>query len=192
MSEWADPGSEQWKNHPWSRVFKERTTFASSFCVGGKVLDACCGSGWSTEKISEVAKSVIGIDVSSKAIQLATEKYSAENITYMVMNALAMNFENEIFDTVVSLEAIEHFDKTQVEQYLKEISKVLKKGGILVGSTPRAKTVLHKVWYIRQNKYHKVIYNKKTLTRLLGRYFSEVNVIEKHSDNYLLFHCKKL
>ena len=162
-----------------------------SFCTNKYVLDSCCGCGWSTRKIADVAKMVIGIDISGEAIKVAEDKYSADNTTYLQMDSICMDFKNNTFDTIVSLEAIEHFSKKDVHTYLAENKRVLKSGGMFVGSTPRAKTFIHEILYRRRNIYHKKIYNKKSLACLLGKYFTNIKIIEKKQNNYLLFYCEK-
>ncbi len=191
MYEWTDPEDERWRNSSWYKVFIERTEFVLPFCENRYVLDSCCGCGWTTFRIAKVANKVIGIDICEEAIKIAEGKYSAQNITYLKMNALSMEFKEDTFDTVVSLESIEHFDKYSVDRYLSEIKRVLRRGGIFVGSTPRARTFIHEYLYLKRNKYHKKLYNKNSLKVLLSRYFKNVQVIEKSKNNYMLFYCER-
>lgn len=45
-------------------------------------------------------------------------------------------FEDNSFDAVVFFEVIEHVPEEEVETLIKEIGKVLKPGGVVLGSTP--------------------------------------------------------
>ena len=56
------------------------------------------------------------------------------------MDALSLSYQDESFDTVVSMEAIEHFSKSDGEKFINEVYRVLKKGGTFVGSTPQVET----------------------------------------------------
>jgi ubiquinone/menaquinone biosynthesis C-methylase UbiE len=49
------------------------------------VLDLGCGTGSLTEKLGAKAKHVLGIDISSKAIEIARNKVSASNIEFKIM-----------------------------------------------------------------------------------------------------------
>jgi 2-polyprenyl-3-methyl-5-hydroxy-6-metoxy-1,4-benzoquinol methylase len=45
-------------------------------------------------------------------------------------------FESESFDKVTCFEVLEHITRFQAKKTLSEIHRVLKKGGMLIGSTP--------------------------------------------------------
>jgi len=190
--EWADPDEKKWEGHPWKGVFAARTDFARAFCKGAVVLDAGCGVGWSTRHISEVAMRVIAVDFSEEALDRARKNHWRENIIYKNMNVLNLNVESESVDAVVALEMIEHFDLKEVVKFLSEISRVLKRGGLIVGSTPVYHSKLHSRKLISPGLEggHRVIYTKRGLEKLLSREFKDIVSIDMQ-EGYLLFYGRK-
>lgn len=106
------------------------------------VLDIGTGNGIvAMEAASHVAEGqVVGIDLSEQMIQRATGRASDRglaHVQFQVMDAEALTFDAEAFDTVMSLFALLHFPNP--DQALREMYRVLKPGGTLVlavGSSP--------------------------------------------------------
>lgn len=96
------------------------------------VLDAACGSGYGSYIISRNARMVIGIDISKEAVDFCKQNYTNSNLKYMQMSVAKMDFEDNIFDVVVSFETIEHLPYTLQCDFLKEITRVIKKDGLLI------------------------------------------------------------
>ena len=115
------------------------------------------------------------------------EKYANEQ-GYNVIICVS----DESFDTVVSMEAIEHFNKQDGEKYLSEIVRVLKKGGVFVGSTPQVETKNPlKILALKKiDPYHLQLYSIKMLRLVLLNYFSNVE-IESQPEEWMLFKCIK-
>jgi len=60
-------------------VYKEHLSlynFARKFVLDKEVLDIGCGTGYGTFFLSNIAKSVIGVDISIDAINRAKENFS--------------------------------------------------------------------------------------------------------------------
>jgi malonyl-CoA O-methyltransferase len=102
-----------------------------------KLLDVGCGSGVSTQWDCNC----YGCDPSKKLIAIAKEKRKGPS--YVVAPAEKLPFENEMFEYVISLTAIQNF--SDIQQGLQEMKRVLKKEGLLVISTlkdgPRAQEI---------------------------------------------------
>lgn len=117
----ADIEDPYWTESPWFSVILERTYFVRSFCSGSDVLDAPCGVGWISAKIAERARSVLGIDYSKDAIELAKERYFRDNLDFRIMNCLDLqSLEVSSFDVACSIEALEHFNYGDGIRYIDE------------------------------------------------------------------------
>lgn len=99
-------------------------------CKGKQVLDYCCGNGDDGIFIARNgASDVVGIDISEISIKNCKEKVDSlglKNITYRIMDAEALDFENETFDIVTEYGALHHLD---LNKAYSEISRVLKFNG---------------------------------------------------------------
>lgn len=110
--------------------------FAHQFSVGKKTLDAACGFGYGSYLLCTNAEQVFGIDLDESRIKYAGEKYGSDNIQYFEKDVTDTKFESNSFDTVVSIETFEHIRPDQAIQFLEEMKRVLKPGGVFILSTP--------------------------------------------------------
>lgn len=114
------------------------------------VLDVACGEGYGSSMMADVAKSVIGVDVSQEAVDNAKSSYKKTNLTYQQGSASDLGFSDESFDVVVSFETIEHL--MEQEEMISEISRVLRPNGRVIISSPN-RPVFHEE-YGADNEYH--------------------------------------
>lgn len=103
-----------------------------------RVLDICCGYGFTSVLLAKRGADVTSIDISPKMIEL-TEKNAAFNnvqnsIDAKKMSVQAMTFDDNSFDFVVGFGAVHHLN---IELAGREISRVLKKGGRAIFIEPR-------------------------------------------------------
>jgi SAM-dependent methyltransferase len=111
-----------------------RYLLARSLVKDLEVLDISCGEGYGSALLAEVAKKVTGSDIDANIISKAEKKYKSTNLSYEVNDCRRMSFDDATFDCVVSFETIEHIEEQK--DFLKEVKRVLKPGGILIISTP--------------------------------------------------------
>jgi 2-polyprenyl-3-methyl-5-hydroxy-6-metoxy-1,4-benzoquinol methylase len=102
----------------------------------GIALDYGCGEGRYIELLKYFfpETSIYGSDISDKALQLAQTKYPYGK--YIPMSDEAVNFADNSFDLVISIEVLEHV--RDVAKSIQEISRLLKPQGIAIISTPCA------------------------------------------------------
>jgi len=100
---------------------------------GKFVLDAGCGTGYFGGKLREKGFTVVGMDISFKAIKRASELYPK---VHFIINSLddIFPFKDEEFDIIFSNETIEHVYGTY--KMFSEMNRVLKRGGHLILTTP--------------------------------------------------------
>jgi SAM-dependent methyltransferase len=102
--------------------------------AGSTVLEVGSGEGYGTSLLSQHVMRITGLDVDQGVIDHATEKYGSGNCSFSVYDGNRIPFEAGTFDAVVSFQVIEHVREDR--NYILEIHRVLKKGGILVLTTP--------------------------------------------------------
>jgi SAM-dependent methyltransferase len=102
----------------------------------GHVLDLGCGTGRSTEFLSNFCSDVVGVDISNDAIEKAKENL-IKNRFYI--NDINTKLYNESpYDAIFSILMIFHFSsKQEIKIELEKINRSLKENGyfILIGGT---------------------------------------------------------
>jgi GT2 family glycosyltransferase/2-polyprenyl-3-methyl-5-hydroxy-6-metoxy-1,4-benzoquinol methylase len=141
------------------------------------VLDVACGEGYGSNILAETARRVIGIDISDEAINQASKKYIRENLSFKVMNAEELSFDDNYFDAVVSFETIEHLEKPY--KFLKEVKRVLKPSGLFIVSTPN-RDLASLGSPIPLNKFHKEEWTFEQFIKLIRYYFPESEFIGQY------------
>lgn len=95
------------------------------------ILDAGCGNGRLARQLAQVAKKVLGLDVSPRLIELAESVGGAENLTYRVGDLTQhLDIEDGQFDLVVSSMVLQYLPN--LECLAEESYRVLNSSGELV------------------------------------------------------------
>ncbi len=131
-------------NNKWDIIYRLDDKFVSSFSPLikiepilkekeiRKILDIGCGIGLHSIYLAEKGFDVVGIDISEEAIKQAKQLSKEKKVKtiFKVGNMYKLPFGKEKFDAVISLRVINHGTREQIRSAIKEIYRVLKKGGI--------------------------------------------------------------
>ena len=165
----------------------------SNFGIQDKcILDFGCGDGiHSIEFANQMAKSVVGIDVSEDMIKFAQKKLSdlgLENVKFQVADGNTLPFQENTFDLVFANYVLVAFDKLEIP--LKEISRVLKPSGSLLATVNSAtiadEKIANKPIPIRLGKTHVVVedylHSELKIRKTLEKVGLDINVYEKKQN----------
>ena len=129
--------------------------------VSGDVLEIGTGMGYGIDVIAPSATSYTTIDKSC-----AYDASLPDNTRFQQMEVPPIGFADESFDYVISFQVIEHIKRDK--NFVKEVSRVLRKGGKFIVSTPNAPMSLTRnPWHIRE-------YTEQQLRDLLAADFSSI------------------
>lgn len=132
--------------------------------VQGDVLEIGTGMGYGVEVVAPSAKRYVTIDKSC-----AYNTQLPANAEFRQMTVPPLDFADESFDFVISFQVIEHIKRDK--EFVAEVSRVLRKGGTFIVSTPNAPMSLTRnPWHIRE-------YTAQELYSLLKECFSEVECL---------------
>ena len=135
--------------------------------IKGSLLELGCGEGRGVELLAPLADSYTGVDKIQKVVDKLSSRYPGHDFRSGVFPPLP--FDDESFDTVVTFQVIEHVKDD--EDFLKEIARVLKKGGKALISTPNIKMTLSRnPWHVRE-------YTGNQLSTLCQKYFNVVKMM---------------
>ncbi len=126
------------------RLHLERYEFAARAARSGRLLDLACGAGYGTRLLADRRadlRELVGVDVDAAAVDYAHRRYRGDLARLRYENADALRFEDAGgFDTIVSLETIEHLP-TPPAAFLARLRGLLRPGGVLVVSAPTTPSV---------------------------------------------------
>ncbi|XP_073492012.1 demethylmenaquinone methyltransferase-like isoform X1 [Aquarana catesbeiana] len=94
----------------------------------GFAVDVGCGTGQNTRTLSPYFKKVLGIDISEAQIEEAKKATGSPNVTYSVCPAEEVPVGDASVDLLTASIAAHWFN---IEQFLKEVDRILKPGGCL-------------------------------------------------------------
>lgn len=95
-----------------------------------ELLEVGCGTGWFTEKLAEFGQCT-AIDLSASAIRIAKQRNL--EATFISGDFLQFNLPPNLFDLVVSMEAIAYF--TDQAAFVEKVASLLKPRGHLIVTT---------------------------------------------------------
>lgn len=162
---------------------KVRTYWILNYCKGKSVLDVgCVGEKYPPTSpkslhrmISKVSTFCIGIDTNREGIELM------KKLGYNVIIADAENFKLPYkFDRIVASEVIEHLSNPGL--FLDCVKEHLKPSGLLILTTPNARSLRHFLLNWSDSFDHKLLFNLQTLVQLL--LFKGFKIVEVQ---YLLY-----
>ena len=101
---------------------------------GLNILDIGCGGGLLSEPMARLGANVIGIDASSKNIQIAKHHLKKSKLNIKYYNASPENFKYKSkFDVVLNMEIVEHVQDVNI--FINQTAKFLNKSGIMFIAT---------------------------------------------------------
>lgn len=134
-------------NNPWNKIFKQngRVFTEPHEDMPGilrlledrqveTILDLGCGSGRHTVCLAQRGFSVYGLDNSPKGIELTRQWLTEEGLwANLELQSMTekLRYEDAFFDAVVSVQVIHHATIATIRGIVKEIFRILKKGGVI-------------------------------------------------------------
>ena len=141
--------------------------------VSGDVLEIGTGMGYGIDVIAPSATSYTTIDKSC-----AYDASLPDNTRFQQMEVPPIGFADESFDYVISFQVIEHIKRDK--EFVKEVSRVLRKGGKFIVSTPNAPMSLTRnPWHIRE-------YTEQQLRDLLASDFSSIEAYSVNGNEKIM------
>lgn len=121
-----------------------------------KVIDFGCGTGSFTSRFLNNGFELYGMDISSNCIRYARKKYP--DISFEIGDIEHTGYPDESFDAVLLTGVLHHF--SDFSGVIKEIHRILRKGGIVLGYDPNGANPF--MWMYRSNS--SPFYSSKGIT----------------------------
>ncbi len=149
--------------------------------ISGDVLEIGTGSGYGVDIIAPHCDTFITIDKHRSPV---VDHIKQENVTFLEMKVPPLQqIEDESVDYVVSFQVIEHIPKDQA--LVKEIHRILRKGGEFIVSTPNRKMSLTRnPWHVRE-------YTIEEFKKLLSEDFPHVEALGVSGNEKIMQYYEK-
>lgn len=109
--------------------------FIKYFSKKSVILEVGCGVGRLSYNLLPYVKKIVGIDISRRLLEIAKQKKrNIENIDFIYLKKEGkFPLKNEQFDGILTFTVLQHIvNDNKFKRTLSEISRVIKKGGILI------------------------------------------------------------
>lgn len=145
---------------------------------GKKVLDVACGTGvLIPDYLKRKVLSVMGIDISSEMIRIASEKYAESNVQFLCGDIMTEEID-EKFDCVMVYNAFPHFSNP--DALIKKLVAHLDTGGLLSIAHGMRKKYIDRIHENGAKDVSIPLMEAEDLARIMGKYL-EIQV--KISDD---------
>ena len=148
-----------------------------------KVLELGCNDGLGTMFFEQSGRcdKVVGVDFDTDSIQWARKKLTSKITSFYEADFLKMdNYPQGGYNTICSLDVIEHIDQSQENCFMEVICNNLAKDGFAVIGTPSLS--MYAYTSEKNKKAHINNYSQERLTELLNKYFHNVFIFGMNDE----------
>jgi len=177
---WRKTGDKIFNFNPENFVCKITANFLKP--SDGPILEGGCGLGQNVYSLNLYKYNVVGIDNAKKIVKKLNEIVPSLNIKYGDVQKLS--FPDNYFAGYWSLGVIEHF-YNGFDRILKEMNRVLKKGGFLFITFPYMSPFRKfKVYSNLYKNFNSNFYKKYKNPKLFYQFILDKNQVIKTFDKY--------
>ncbi len=129
---------ERYREQPWMH-----RTFRFERYAGQRILEIGVGLGTDHLQFVRAGARTTGIDLTPRSIELTSKRIEQEGrqSDLRVMDAEALEFEDNSFDAVYSFGVLHHVPST--ERAFREVRRVLRPGGVFLGGLYSRESFIH-------------------------------------------------
>jgi len=167
-----------WHENYWFRRHEVAYLTALPLARGARVLDAGCGEGYGSAMLADDGAEVVAADLDPSSLDNLGESYP--QVRSVLANLVRLPFGPGSFDTVVSLQVVEHL--WDQDAFVSECARVLREFGLLVLSTPNRLTFSpgHEAGTAPANPFHSRELAPQELVDLVSTSFRVVELLGVH------------
>jgi ubiquinone/menaquinone biosynthesis C-methylase UbiE len=133
--------SPEWAAHLQQDIL---TALTGNVDLGTDMLEIGPGPGAATDWLRRKVARLTAVEIDPEAAGLLAERYADTNVKIVVGSAAELSYPDGSFDSVGSFTMLHHVPTLALQnQILAEAYRVLRPGGVLIGSDSLASTSLH-------------------------------------------------
>jgi SAM-dependent methyltransferase len=112
--------------------------------LGAELIEVGPGPGASTDWLRHRVRRLVAVELEPDAAQALAERFARTNVEVVNQDATALTFADNSFDSAGSFTMLHHLPTAALQnQLLAELLRVLRPGGVLIGSDSLASVELH-------------------------------------------------
>jgi len=166
------------------QMYRQRVELCLAECKGGdSILEVGFGSGLTFLNLNGMYKKIYGLDLSCDVAEVA-QVFAPLGIHPDLRNGnvLEMPYQDNQFDTVLSISILEHLKPEELDRALREIKRVLKPGGQVVYGVPVERPFMVTMFALlgyNIRKYH--FSTEKDVSIAAAKHFEQVRIVPMKS-----------
>jgi 2-polyprenyl-3-methyl-5-hydroxy-6-metoxy-1,4-benzoquinol methylase len=132
-----------------SRILKAKMIICCLEYVTGtsiknkNILEVGAGSALISHELAKLDNYVVSVDINDKIYKEANLRYNIqEDAQFLIADGRELSFKAKSFDIIICNQVIEHVPIKDHRNFITEMNRILKSGGLLYISTP------NKFWFI--------------------------------------------
>lgn len=173
-------GSAEWAECIQTEILPAVT---SGVELGDNMLEIGPGPGAATEWLRHKVTRLTAVEVDDEAAVLLKERYAGTNVEILTGSGAELGFPDESFDSVGTFTTLHHVPTAALQnKILAEALRVLRPGGVLIGSDSLASNDLH---HFHADDTYNPVEPATLLTRLQTLGFAEITVIVDWSVKFI-------
>jgi SAM-dependent methyltransferase len=175
--------SPEWADHIQTEILPALTAGVD---LGKEMLEIGPGPGAATEWLRHKVRRLTAVEVDTAAADKLAQRYEGTNVDVVVGSGAELSYPDDSFDSVGSFTMLHHVPTLALQnQILSEAFRVLRPGGILIGSDSLASNDLH---HFHVDDTYNPIEPASVLSRLQTLGFDRITIVV---DDTLKFAARK-
>lgn len=151
--------------------------------LGGTLIEVGPGPGASTEWLRHRVDRLVAVEIDAEAADALRARFADTNVEVVVADATALPFEDASFDSAGSFTMLHHLPTAALQNaVLAEMLRVLRPGGVLIGSDSLASVDLHD---FHVGDVYNPIEPASLLTRLMTLGYEELTLSVGHAMTFI-------
>jgi ubiquinone/menaquinone biosynthesis C-methylase UbiE len=175
--------SPEWAAYIQDEVLPQATAGVE---LGTDLLELGPGPGASTDWLRHRVSRLVAVEHEEEAVTRLVERFEGTNVEAVSGDATALEYPDASFDTVATCTMLHHVPtRAQQDRVLAEAFRVLRPGGVFLGSDSLPSDGLH---HFHEGDTYNPVEPAAFLTRLQSAGFAEITL---HVSHHLIFTARK-
>ncbi len=147
--------------------------------LGQELIEVGPGPGASTDWLRHRVRRLVAVELEPEAAEALAKRFAGTNVEVVNQDATALAFADDSFDSAGSFTMLHHLPTAALQnQLLAELLRVLRPGGVLIGSDSLASAELHE---FHEGDVYNPVEPAALLTRLQTLGYEQITISVDHA-----------